>query len=155
MKNYVIVNYCINTRWAQSPDANVKQLSSHEFTPERWFISIVKESETRLLTVGGGGSQQPWPLKTDENFLKWGRNKNPSDDTASFTHVWLAAVGSASVAAHFGRLHGLSQWDGVGLVLFVHILTVIVLWLAVLDNLNGIAINTWSTLTVSIVCFPH
>lgn len=48
------------------------------------------------------------------------------------THVRLAAVGSASVAAHLGWLNRLSQRDGVGLILFIHLLTVVVLWLAVL-----------------------
>lgn len=56
--------------------------------------------------------------------------------TAAVTHVGLAAIGSASVAAHFGRLHGLTQGDGVGLVLFVYVLAVVVLRLAVLNNKN-------------------
>lgn len=50
------------------------------------------------------------------------------------THVGLAAVRSASVAAHFGRLHRLTQGDGVGLVLFVYVLAVVVLRLAVLNR---------------------
>lgn len=50
------------------------------------------------------------------------------------THVWLAAVCSASVAAHFGRLYRLSQGDGVRLVFFIHVLAVIVLWFAVLSK---------------------
>lgn len=50
------------------------------------------------------------------------------------THVRLAAIRSASITAHFGRLHRLSQGDGVGLVLFVHILAVVVLRLAVLKE---------------------
>lgn len=50
------------------------------------------------------------------------------------THVRLAAIRSASVTAHFGRLHRLSQGDGVGLVLFIDILAVVVLRLAVLKE---------------------
>lgn len=50
------------------------------------------------------------------------------------THIGLAAIRSASITAHFGRLHGLSQGDGVGLVLLIDILAVIVLRLAVLNN---------------------
>lgn len=57
--------------------------------------------------------------------------------TGAVTHVGLAAVGPASVVAHFGRLHGLAQGDGVGLVLFIHILAVIVLRLAVLKSKRG------------------
>lgn len=56
------------------------------------------------------------------------------DSMGTLTHVWLAAVSSASITAHFGWLHRLPQGDGVGLVLFIHILTIIVLWLAVLDK---------------------
>lgn len=54
--------------------------------------------------------------------------------TAAVTHVGLAAIGSASIVAHFGRLHGLTQGDGVGLVLFIYVLAIIVLRLAVLKN---------------------
>lgn len=50
------------------------------------------------------------------------------------THIGLAAIGSASIAAHFGRLHGLTQGDGVGLVLFIYVLAIIVLRLAVLKK---------------------
>lgn len=50
------------------------------------------------------------------------------------THVRLAAIRSASVTAHFGRLHRLSQGDGVGLVLFIDILAVVVFRLAVLKE---------------------
>lgn len=56
--------------------------------------------------------------------------------TAAVTHVGLAAIGSASIVAHFGWLHGLTQGDGVGLVLFIYVLAIIVLRLAVLKNKN-------------------
>lgn len=58
----------------------------------------------------------------------------PLDDIGALTHVWLAAVRSASITAHFGWLHRLSQRDGVWLVFFVHLLAIIVLLLAVLDK---------------------
>lgn len=63
-----------------------------------------------------------WPPPKKKNFFS--ENKH--------THIRLAAVCSASVSAHFGWLHRLSQRDGVRLVLFIHILTVIVLWLVML-----------------------
>lgn len=50
------------------------------------------------------------------------------------THIRLAAIRSASITAHFGRLHGLTQGDGVGLVLFIYFLAIIVLRLAVLND---------------------
>jgi len=43
------------------------------------------------------------------------------------THVWLAAVGAATVAVHLGGLDRLAQGDGVGLVLAVHVVAVVVL----------------------------
>lgn len=54
----------------------------------------------------------------------------------SLTHIRLAAVCSASVTAHFGGLDRLSQGDGVGLVLFIHILAIIVFLLAMLKIAN-------------------
>lgn len=61
--------------------------------------------------------------------------------TCFLTHIRLAAVGSASIAAHFGRLHGLSQRDGVRLVLFIHFFTIIVFWLVMLEIIQIIKIK--------------
>lgn len=91
-----------------------------------------------------------WPPRPTWPSWNGGKMSTTSHDTVSFTHVWLAAVRSASVAAHFGRLHRLSQWDGVRLVLFVHVLAVIVLWLAVLDHERGTGVKTWSIMLSSI-----
>lgn len=49
------------------------------------------------------------------------------------THVGLAAARSASIAAHLGRLHRLPQRDGVRLVLLIHLLSVVVLRLVMLQ----------------------
>lgn len=52
------------------------------------------------------------------------------------THIRLTPVRSASITAHFGRLQRLSQRDRVRLVLFIHIFTIIVLRLVMLEIIH-------------------
>lgn len=74
----------------------------------------------------------------------------------SFTHIRLTAVCSAAVTAHLRRLHRLSQGDGVWLVLFIYVLTIIVLWLAWLEitlKEKCLHQNTSKHLHSSVECF--
>lgn len=70
------------------------------------------------------------------------------------THIGLAAIGSASITAHFRRLHRLTKGDGVRLVLLIYILTIIVLRLAVLKNKRKQTKKCIMT-APNVFCSPH
>lgn len=77
--------------------------------------------------------------ETDLLWASTGSGLNMGHCCHGATHVWLEAIGSASVADGPGRLDRLAQGDGVRLVLLIHLLTVVQLWLTLLygDKYSG------------------
>lgn len=121
---------------------------------------MLNRTETRIAALAVAALNKPVAMTYVTSVTFWKRGEetggggldlDPGGDTVWFTHVGLAAVGSASVAAHFGRLHRLSQRDGVRLVLFVHVLAVVVLRLAVLHHQRENDVKACFTLTGSTV----